>query len=285
MTSEMMRTGPKRKFIYNSAEYVYLIAGVLISFSMWALNLKGDELFLEDFAWALPAVKVFQGFGLYIVAALMLAVLVSMLVRQQADPWVIEKLEFILNKYQEKIFKNSNAAFDCNRVTLFRFEKGLWFKKHWMDRKQKWWRPFKTRRMYGNYLVPFMRSGHMALKTKTVFYIDSENSANTEGVAGEAWVTRKVRIMPDLPLLTPTTGKTAKESYAKVTRSTVRFLDKYLSENRQPPRSIVAMPVECNGKLWGVIVLDSRDALGVTAESVEHYTLTLALIEQLLERA
>ena len=45
------------------------------------------------------------------------------------------------------------------------------------------------------------------------------------------------------------------------------------------------MPVECKGKLWGVIVLDSMTSGGVTSESVEHYTLTVALIGHLLEKA
>lgn len=281
----MLNTGPKRKFFYSASEYVYLIAGALSSLVVWFMELDGDEAWLEGktLTWAL--ILKFQEWSIYILGFLAISVLVSLLVKQMADPWVVEKLQFILDEYQYKVFRNANAAYDHNRVTLFKFRSGLWFKRHWEDRPRKWWRPFKTRRMYGDYLVPFMRSGHMALKTKTVFYIDNENSANTEGIAGEAWTKNGVVIRPDLPAITPTTGKRDKESYAKVTNSTVRFLDKYLNESRQPPRSIVAMPVECNGKLWGVIVLDSLDPLGVTKESVEHYTLTVALVGHLLERA
>ncbi|MNL68897.1 hypothetical protein D3C87_1936850 [compost metagenome] len=92
-------------------------------------------------------------------------------------------------------------------------------------------------------------------------------------------------MLSDLPEIKPGTGAAKKESYAKVTKSSVRFVERYLAEGRTLPRSMAAVPVECNGKLWGIIVLDSLTSLAVTQESVEHYTLTVALIGHLLERA
>lgn len=51
------------------------------------------------------------------------------------------------------------------------------------------------------------------------------------------------------------------------------------------PCSIVAIPIERRGKMWGVIVLDSRYPEGVTDKAVEDYRLTVALVGHLLERA
>ncbi|WP_041769428.1 hypothetical protein [Ectopseudomonas mendocina] len=280
----MLRAGPKRKFLYNAASKVYVIAGVSCSFILWLMDLEGDEPWVAK-GWVWGLIHEVQGFAIYILAFFAILSLVCMFVKQGSDPWVQEKLQYILDSYRDRIFSEGEFTYDRDRITLFKYEKGLWFRKHWNERSTKWWRIFKTRRPYGDYLVPYMRSGHMALKTKTVFYIDSENESNCEGVAGEAWARREVASRPDLPEILPTTGKKIKESYAKVTKSSVLFLDKYLNEGRIPPRSIVAMPVECSdGSLWGVIVLDSQKVMGVTTESANNYRLTVAMIGQLVER-
>lgn len=279
----MLSTGPKRKFIYAASEYIYLIAGAASSFILWVMDLEGDEKWLEQRTFLLIVIHKIQEYGIYGLGFFACLVLICVLVKQRADPWVVEKLQFILDEYQAKVFRNANAPQDHNRVTLFKFRKCLWYRRHWREPRR--WAVFKTRRVLGDYLVPYMRSGHMTLKTKTVFFIDSENSNRSEGVAGRAWSHRGVVVLPDLPLITPTAGARTRENYAKVTQVSQRFLDRYLSEQRGLPRSMAAIPVECNGKLWGVIVLDSLDPLSVTAESVEHYTLTVALIGHLLERA
>ncbi len=281
----MLRTGPKRKLIFKASGYIYVVAGLLSSFTVWAMAVKGDDTWILDkpILWGL--IERFQTIAIWALAALAIIVVCTALIKQMADPWVVEKLQFILDEYQDKVFKNANAPLDHNRVTLFKFRKSLYFRRHWQEPTLPRWVPFKTRRFRGDYLVPYMRSGHLTLNTKTLFYIDSENSSKCQGVAGQSWSKRGTVLAPALPKITSSSTDAEKESYAKVTKSHARLLDKYLSEGREPPRSIAAMTVECNGKLWGVIVLDSLDPLGVTDQSVDHYSLTVALIGHLLERA
>ncbi|MDN6874215.1 GAF domain-containing protein [Pseudomonas citronellolis] len=281
----MLRTGPKRKIIFKASGLIYIIAGLMSSFTVWLMAVKSDDKWIQKKTVLWGIIESFQGIAFWVLCALAITVTCTAIVKQMADPWVVEKLQFILDEYQDKVFKNANAPLDHNRVTLFKFKKSLYFKRHWQEPTLPRWVPFKTRRFRGDYLVPYMRSGHLTLNTKTLFYIDSENSSKCQGVAGQSWSKGGVVVLPDLPKITDSSTESDKESYAKVTKSSVRLLDKYLKEGREPPRSIAAMTVECDGKLWGVIVLDSLDPLGVTTESVDHYSLTVALIGHLLERA
>ncbi|MCH4885576.1 hypothetical protein CJU74_20730 [Pseudomonas fragi] len=281
----MLRTGPKRKFIYAASGYIYVIGGLLASLIIWLMDIEKDDKWIEQkpILWLL--IERFQEISIWLLSAVALVVAATAIMKKMADPWVVEKLQFILDEYQDKVFKNLNVPKDHNRVTLFKYKRNLFFRRHWLESGVSTWGPFKSRRLCGNYLIPYMRSGHLTLSTKTIFFIDSENSAKSQGVAGQAWSNRGVVILPDLPEITRNSRPKARESYATVTKSSVRFLERYLAEGRTPSRAMAAMPVECNGKLWGVIVLDSLDPLGVTAQSVEHYTLTVALIGHLLERA
>lgn len=281
----MLRTGPKRKVIFAASGYIYVLAGLMSSFTIWLMNVKKDDKWIEQKPILWMLIERCQDAALWVLVVVAALVVAMAIVKQMADPWVVEKLQFILDEYQGKVFKNLNVPKDHNRVTLFKYRKGLFLRRHWQEDGKSGWGLFKTRRWYGNYLVPYMRSGHLTLKTKTVFFIDNENSARSQGLAGMAWSSGKVAILPDLPEIKPSTGNGKKESYAKVTKSSVRFLERYLAEGKTPPRSMAAVPVECNGKPWGVIVLDSLTPLAVTQDSVEHYTLTVALIGHLLERA
>lgn len=280
----MLQTGPKRKAIFAISGYIYVIGGLLSSLTIWLMDVEKDDKWIAQKPVLWMIIERFQEAAIWFLLVIGLVILATALVKLMADPWVVEKLQFILDEYQEKVFKNLNVSKDHNRVTLFKYRENLFFRRHWLE-SPTGWSLFKTRRWKGNYLVPYMRSGHLTLKTKTLFFIDNENSAKTQGVAGVAWSRKEVFILPDLPEIKPITAKRTKENYAKVTMSSVRFLERYLTEGKTPPRSMAAVPVECNGKLWGVIVLDSLDPLGVTKESVEHYTLTVALIGHLLERA
>ncbi len=281
----MLRTGPKRKAIYAISGYIYVLAGLMSSGTIWLMDVEKDDKWIEQKPILWMLIERFQEGAIWLLLLIAVVVVAMAIVKRMADPWVVEKLQFILDEYQGKVFKNLNVPKDHNRVTLFKYRKGLFFRRHWQEEGKADWKLFKTRRWYGNYLVPYMRSGHLTLKTKTLFFIDNENSARTQGLAGLAWSSGQIAILPDLPEIKPGTGAGKKESYAKVTRSSVRFLERYLAEGKMPPRSMAAVPVECNGKLWGVIVLDSLTPLAVTQESVEHYTLTVALIGHLLERA
>lgn len=278
----IIKLGSKRKFIYRSAEWIYLFAGSTASALTWLIGVEKDEEWLagRTLIWAI--IEKLQSYAIYLYIFLAIIVVICLVVKRWGDPWVIEKIQFILDGYQEKVFSASRAPRDHNRVTLFKHHKSCLLKRHWTATSPL--RPWGDRKPFSEYLVPYLRSGHLAQKTGAIFYVDSNNSERTEGVAGMAWAQRQVAHLPDLPEVVAATGKRIKKQYATATKCDVKLMDKYLSEGRQPPRSIAAIPVECHGKLWGVIVLDSRDPLGVTEESIQNYTLTVALIGQLLER-
>lgn len=63
------------------------------------------------------------------------------------------------------------------------------------------------------------------------------------------------------------------------------MVNKRIEAGRVMPRCMLAIPIRRLGKLWGVIVLDSRHPYGVDQRAFTDYQLTLALIERLLERA
>ncbi len=74
-------------------------------------------------------------------------------------------------------------------------------------------------------------------------------------------------------------------TYANKTFCEAGVVDRYLAQNRTPPRSIGAIPIEVHGKIWGALVLDSKEPHGVSNEKTNQFKLTTNLIGQLLEKA
>ncbi|WP_421684489.1 GAF domain-containing protein [Stutzerimonas urumqiensis] len=276
-----MKFGEKRKFIYRSAEWIYLAAGVAASSTTWLVGLDGTERWLEQRTLLWAIFQKTQSFALYLYAAIAVITVTCIIIRRLGDPWVIEKIQFILDGYHGGIFSSSDPR-DHHRVTLFKHHRRILRKRHWQrTTKLRFW---GERKLLAEYLAPYLRSGHLTQNSKTMFYIDSDNSDRSEGVAGMAWSRREVAHIEGLPNIHETSSIRTKEKYANATKTSVKLLEKYLSEGRCPPRSIAAIPIECHGNLWGVLVLDSRDANGVTQTSIDSYKLTVALIGQLLER-
>ena len=58
-----------------------------------------------------------------------------------------------------------------------------------------------------------------------------------------------------------------------------------LQKQRQHARSFCGIPVEVKGKLWGVIVLDSRNPQAIDQNADKFYRLIGRVLGKLLERA
>ena len=227
----------------------------------------------------------------YLFLALFVLYLLGLWLKRFGDPWILDKLQFVLDKYQGKAFvkRSRPDPKDYHRVTIFQFKRNVWFPCHW-SAKGTWWpygggmHPFRS-----NYLVPVLRSGRLSRKTRAIFYV-SDSGDDCEGVAGMAWVTEEAAIATGLPSIGSATRKRDIQEYAESTGSDEALVESILAAKKKAkrespiPRAIVAIPVERNGKNWGVVVLDSRDPDGIADDAVENYQITIALIGLLLER-
>ena len=136
------------------------------------------------------------------------------------------------------------------------------------------------------WLVPVLRSGHTAQVSRSIFLAPSGGSSHeVEGVVGKAWSSKSTVIVDQLKEIRNNSALRTRKTYATKTFSDVGFVDRYIAQNRTPPRSIGAIPIEVHGKIWGALVLDSQEPDGVTKEKTNQFKLTTNLIGQLLEKA
>jgi hypothetical protein len=171
-------------------------------------------------------------------------------------------IHHILNEMHGSVFPS-----DCNkaehRVTLFRLKKN--------------WR--------GAWLVPIERSHYLARKSKTRFRV--QDDGNAEGVAGQAYVQKACIYVESLPNISPefengthiaaniTAGAFKRRFFPKecLSASQLATVQLYMRQSwtdekkviknmlagKSMPRSLCGMPVEVQGEVWGVIVIDSRN--------------------------
>lgn len=186
------------------------------------------------------AVRFLQAHAAWLVPVLLVFVpTINWLRRFTGDPLVWEHIHEILDQLSEKGVKNGDLTDHSqhHRATLFRHK--------------KWHFSWSTLRWYGGWLVAVERSGHM--KRSCAAFRAPEDGPKCEGVAGRAWSSPKQIYVDDLPDVRFAENRGDLEKYAKATYVSVERV----KEARPAARSFLAFPVECNGRRWGVIVLDS----------------------------
>lgn len=282
-----MRThGRIKRFLYKNSDFLNTAAISISTLEGWILSMKLTQEKIVKHPIKSWLIESLQDAALWIYLAIILTMIACFFVKKTGNPWVSDKIKFILDQYQIKsIQKGHNEPQDHHRVTLFK--KTVCFGHRWRQCLTQ--TCSKKIPFLGDYLVPEIRSGHISQRSKTKFYI-SDKSSQTEGVAGKAWCTDEAVIRANLaPIHTPENEndiedkKNRAQEYAKATKCPEHMLQKYIQENENPPLSIAAIPVRVRGQIWGIIVLDSQNPQGVTQESVDHYQLTVAIIGQLLE--
>lgn len=281
----MKRLGARSKKAYALSTWLVPTLPLAIALITWCNGLDGTE------TWLLKRPNVFAVIGrvqdisvwLYLICWPLF--LIAVCYKRRGDPWLVQKIQFILDRYQQGAFSLDGCPPDTpkdhNRVTLFKHQKGF-FVRHWSA--TSWYWPWGKHSPLGDFLVPVMRSGHMSKKTSIAFFV-SDISDKTEGIAGQAYACGEAICVTELPTMNGVSRSRAKTLYAGKTCCDVKMIESYIARGRHMPCSIVAIPVERHGKIWGVIVLDSRYPNGVTDSAVENYRLTVALIGHLLERA
>lgn len=206
---------------------------------------------------------------------------VSIMVNKLGDPWVWEKLQFILNEYQAKAFAvRASEPNHHHRVTLFQYRKRVFWCRHCTG---KWYWPWGKHSPGSGWLVPVLRSGYTSQKTKVIFCAP-DNGDEAEGVAGKAWAAQSAVVLQELPSPTKNGPRRDIKNYCIVTACPIEMVEAKIASGGSMPSSMAATPIEVNGNIWGVVVLDSRADDGVSQDSILNYELTVALIGQLLEK-
>ena len=186
--------------------------------------------------------------------------LLGHLFRWTGDPATREHIQFLLNKFQEKAFQNGEGVHH-HRVTLFKYKRcwrGYWLSKA-VRSDNKWWPWGSGYWLCSGWLVPVMRSGHTSTRMTTAFLAPQGDPDLAEGVAGMAWSRNSTVVLENLPEL-PSSKKKAKPEYATKTSTPPDLVERYLARGVPMARSFGATPIEVNNKIWGVLVLDSRNS-------------------------
>ncbi|MFU0822380.1 GAF domain-containing protein [Pseudomonas lundensis] len=278
----MINIGKTRKLVYAYSELVYIGTTFIFAFMGWVMGVDGKEPWVKEHPILWRLLEHLQVNSLYIYIGLGALGACAFISRRMGDPWIINKLKTILNGYQKGAFKGDDPVLkDRDRVTIFQHKTNCIFTCHWTaDSPLK---PWGKNPVLSDYLVPILRSGHISQQSKAAFFA-SDDPEKSEGVAGRAWAYNRPIVLNDLPNLGPKSPARDRNNYARETFTDVAMVDKYISDGKKLPRSIAAIPFESGGKVWGVVVLDSANPLGVGPDSVTHYSLTVALIGELLEK-
>ena len=183
-------------------------------------------------------------------------------------PWGWDMAHYLLDELRSRIFTLQDPAFQ-HRVTLFRHKRFVWCCRLWP---------------WSGWLVPVERSLHMTRNSKVCFRASDEGD-HCEGVAGWAWATRSCYYVANLPDLRAESPKQDIEDYAKQTHVPAEWIQGKLAQNKFLPRSLYGIPVEKSGKLWGVIVIDSRHKEIMSQIQIdEFYERSAGILSRVLEK-
>ncbi len=209
--------------------------------------------FNENMWWAFPAVLVLAP--------------VFEFIRRWAERQVLWPLvKALLEDFRSKLYPSNLDGAHVHRVTLFKHSS-------WVLRKKF----FKSFGFGWVYILE--RTGHTTQNSRTVFRAANDPD-KAEGVAGSTWAFNRVSYFEDLPDLSGNPSDRAIAEYAKKTSCPIDEI-----RVRKPrSRSLCGIPVEVRGRVWGVLVIDSRN-VKLPKEMIEtHYFLVAKSLGRLLER-
>jgi hypothetical protein len=174
----------------------------------------------------------------------------------------------ILEEFRKQIYPASKDPVHLHRVTLFRH-------CAWVARRRLFKRPFGF-----GWLKIIERSGHTSLNSRTVFYAPNDPD-KAEGVAGIAWAWNTVVFREDLPDLRGSKAEEAGlEEYAKGSNTPLSLVKDLMPVSR----SLCGIPIEVKGRVWGVLVVDSRHPKLPKKLIEQHCVLAAKFLSRILER-
>jgi GAF domain-containing protein len=120
--------------------------------------------------------------------------------------------------------------------------------------------------------------------TRASIFLAPDDADFAEGVAGQTWASNSRVEVRDLPCLDVTSPAHDITEYAKQAWVSEDWVRRSLVE-KTLPQSLFGIPIEVRGRLWGVLVLDSRLPQGVKLNRAGKLISTLAVVlGRLLER-
>lgn len=192
--------------------------------------------------WALPSAMVLAGAA-------------GLLKRQIGSPFRWEMVKFLLDELCSEVFKKGDFANHSERVTLFKFRSLALVFKRWP---------------WSGWLLPVERSGHLTRRSGALWRVpDSGDGA--EGLAGRVWNENKVIHLANLPFVTSDSSPEIVANYAKKTFMSEKLLRSKLKRGKVMPRAMCGIPVEVGSKLWGVIIIDTRNPEQISQKSVNSF--------------
>lgn len=173
----------------------------------------------------------------------------------------------LLDNFQRHIFERETAgALHHHRVTLFKYVA-------WLPCFEKW--------PWDGWLKAVLRS-HYTTQKRRVRFRAPDDADRVEGVAGQTWAANEILIVDELDDIEGGDSELVRE-YARKTWMPERWVKTANKKTR--PRSLCGIPIEVKGKVWGVIVLDSRGPRSIhrDASSKRFYKLMGRLLADHLE--
>lgn len=204
-------------------------------------------------SWVAAGLTWAQSYSALLILVFFLTMTVSdWLRRWVGSPRDTELARLILEEFHQVVFGGSDDDLPAHhrRATLFKHVRWRWALCKWP---------------WSGWLVPVARSGHTEQRSTCVFRAPPSKPDDAQGIAGRVWSTRKVLTVTDLPdINSPATrsDNQARREYCKRTFVSEEWLRDRLSEPNPKPvgRAFWGAPVENENDVWGVVVLDSRNA-------------------------
>ena len=210
--------------------------------------------FIQSWAW------------IAITVAMALIWILEVARRMVGDPRTWAVVDVVLDELRDQLFEDSkDEPLHSHRVTLF---------------KRVRWACRRGQCPWGGWLKPAARSGHTTQRSSIRFKAP-DDSDRAEGIAGMAWGTRGKVYIRNLPSLSEDSSDEDVRSYAKKSFMDLREVRK--RKGRLKARSFCGCPVEVAGKVWGSIVVDSRNPEVEKSKFDEHYRFTARVLGKTLE--
>lgn len=269
-----MSQGSAKRWIYIWGKRSGVAAGALFAVLATVAKLpQGYEQWYSPLPQLIGQLK--NNFSWIWIAAALLTV-VNGIFRALPDPWIWSILRQILNQIQKVAYQDFVGQLNNHhRVTLFKHKKWRWVIKK-VGQKYFW--------PWSGWLVPVLRSGHVSQKSKACF-LASKDDINPQGVVGQSWGSNAITVASELPGLSSVSGDAQITKYTTRTFADFEHVKSQCKQGKNLPRSIGAVPIVVKGDIWGVLVLDSQNAQGVTDELMSSLTIPVGIIGQLLEKA
>jgi hypothetical protein len=246
--------------LYNFLLYSRNIAWIILGAVVVSLSLPDDQ-FSDLSPWVVSTHQWIKSASHWIILIFFVYFSIATLITRILGPlWIATTIHEFLNGFQRYLFNDrSTKDLHHHRITVFKYKRRL--------------------------LTPVARSGHTTQKSKTTFQAPDE-ADKAEGIAGKTWACGDIVSVSDLPEVHENVHDDMINEYAEKTYVSTDWVWDQIHKDKSLARALCGIPIENNGKIWGVVVLDSREPKEIgTKESFEIYRLFGNHIGKLLERA